>query len=317
MTTQTLLAILLIATVALISACSPGDTTPMRVGTNLWLGYEPLYVANERGTWPPKQIHLAQYPSATEVIRAFRNNALDAAALTLDEALLLRQDNIPVKIILVMDISQGADVILARPPVNHLTGLKGKRVGVESTALGAFIITRALELQDMSLSDIEIVNVDTNRHEQAYVDKKVDAVVTFEPVKTRLLKAGANQIFSSKDISDEVVDVLVVHEDYINSRPEKTRLLTSGWFKAVDHLNNNMQESAKNIAKRQRLTQEEVIEGYRGLILADKKKNRELLSGTPASLESTIYKMRNILTKYNLLDKETDTDNMISARFVN
>lgn len=64
----------------------------LRLGTNVWPGYEPLYLAAEHEAWPSRfNVRMVEYPSATEVLRAFRNRALEAAALTLDEVLLRQQ----------------------------------------------------------------------------------------------------------------------------------------------------------------------------------------------------------------------------------
>lgn len=58
---------------------------PLRIGTLVWPGYEPLYLARERGYLDPKSVRLVEYPSNSEVTRAFRNRAIEAAALTFDE----------------------------------------------------------------------------------------------------------------------------------------------------------------------------------------------------------------------------------------
>ena len=141
---------------AVLSGCSNETVPTIRVGTNVWPGYEPLYLARNLEKWPEKQIKLVEYPSASEVIRAFRNRSIEAASLTLDEVLLLRQDNIPVTVVLVHDISAGGDVIMATPEIKKVTQLRGKKVAVESNALGAFVITRALQINGLNSSDISI-----------------------------------------------------------------------------------------------------------------------------------------------------------------
>nr|WP_254446599.1 hypothetical protein [Dolichospermum sp. UHCC 0259] len=52
-----------------------------------------------------------------------------------------------------MDISHGADVILGKPEIKDMKALKGKKVGVESSSLGAFFIARALEKNGMSVKN--------------------------------------------------------------------------------------------------------------------------------------------------------------------
>jgi hypothetical protein len=61
---------------------------------------------------------------------------------TLDEVLLLAEDVPDVRVVLVLDVSQGADVILGRPEIARFDELRGRRVGYEATALDAFMLAR-------------------------------------------------------------------------------------------------------------------------------------------------------------------------------
>jgi NitT/TauT family transport system substrate-binding protein len=215
--------------------CNQPEPQVLRLGTNIWPGYEPLYLAKEIDSFPSNKVRLIEYSSASDVIRAFRNKALEMASLTLDEALLLIQDNIPLKVILVHDISNGADTILARPGITSMQDIIGKRVAVESGALGAYVITRALEINKLSLNDIVIKHINVNQHENAYKNNQVDVVVNFEPVRTRLLNQGAKEIFTSKEIHGEIVDVLVVHEEVFNQNRSTLKEIINSWFTALDY----------------------------------------------------------------------------------
>lgn len=288
------------ALLLLLQACSEAPQPPLRLGTNVWPGYEPLYLAQHQGLIDPVAVRLIEYPSASEVIRAFRNHSLDAAALTLDEALLLQQDGIPISVILVLDISNGGDVIMARQEIADMAGLKGRRVAVESGALGAYVISRALEIHGMSLADIEVKHLEVSAHEAAYRQGVVDAAVTFEPVRTQLLNQGAHELFTSREIPGEIVDVLVVHSTLLEQQPQRLRALIDGWFAAVGELQHRPDSSAAILAQRLRVTPAEVIAGYQGLELPDREENRQLLrSGGP--LHTTIERLSATMQKKGLL----------------
>ncbi len=93
------------------------DTGPIPIGTNIWIGYEPLYVARELSLFPGRAPRLVEYSSATQALSAFRSGVIDAAALTLDEAVLLSHAGLDVRVVLVFDYSDGADVLLGKPEV--------------------------------------------------------------------------------------------------------------------------------------------------------------------------------------------------------
>ncbi len=299
----------------LLGACSEQEGAPIRLGTNIWPGYEPLYLAQHLNHLNQASIRLIEYPSASEVIRAFRNRSLEAAALTLDEALLLQQDGVPVSVILVMDISDGGDVIMARREIADMAGLKGKRVAVESSALGAFVVSRALEIHGMSLEDIEVRHLEVSAHEPAYRKGEVDAAVTFEPVRTQLLAQGAHEIFNSREMPGEIVDVLVVHNTLLQ-QPNRLKALLDGWFAALDHLNSQPEGAASIIAQRLQITPDEVLRSYRGLQLPSREENRQLLAPN-GPLFTTVQRLSATMRQGGLLHTESSAAQLIHDGVVN
>ncbi|RPI40603.1 MAG: hypothetical protein EHM59_21520, partial [Betaproteobacteria bacterium] len=127
-----------------VPGCVRAPEPPLRIGTNVWIGSEPLYLARELGHLDAKAVQLVEYPSASEVLRAFRNQAIDGMVISLDELFGLAIDGLKPRIVLVTDISRGANVVVGRQGMESMHDLKGKRVAVESGALGAYVLSRAL-----------------------------------------------------------------------------------------------------------------------------------------------------------------------------
>lgn len=65
----------------LFSGCTPG-AAPLRVGMNTWPGYEPLHLARSLGYLTDEEAEPISFPSAMDVMRAFRNRTIDVAAVT-------------------------------------------------------------------------------------------------------------------------------------------------------------------------------------------------------------------------------------------
>lgn len=285
------LKLLTLALSMLLSATSYSQT--LRVGTTTWPGYEPLYLANEIKAYK-QDIRMINYPSTSDVLRAFKNNSLEAAALTLDEVVLLAESKIPVDIILILDISEGADVIMGRPELKDMQGLIGAKVAVESTAVGAYTLSRALEIHNIDINKLSLVNVDNSSQKEAYLNNSADAVVAYEPVRTQLLNAGAIELFSSKEIPNEIIDVLVVHKGALATHSDELHDISQGWFKALQQLKEKPSDSYRFIASRMKISDKEVEDSYFGLMLPSLDENKTLLSGNPAPLNKTL----NRLTKY-------------------
>lgn len=283
---------------------------------NVWPGYEGFYLANNLGYYDDRLIQLVDYPSATEVSRAMRNGNLDVAALTLDEALSLAETNPDTRVVLIIDVSAGADVIIAKPEIKTLAELKGRRVGAEANALGAFVITRALEQVGLSSQDVDIVSLGVSEHEYAFRKGAVDAMVTFEPTRSKLLAMGANVVFDSRKIPGEIVDVLVVPQAVLERRRNTLDVLVQGWFRALDYLNNNPQDGASRIAPRQGVNPEQFLASLQLLHILDVKENQQLLSQADPKLLNTIKKLSTLMMDRNLLRQAVDAGSLLDDRLV-
>lgn len=303
--------------VSTLVGCIQKPPDPLRVGFIVWPGYESLYLARDLGYYKDTPIRLVDYPSNSEVIRAFRNQNLQAAALTLYEALLVAETEPSVRVVLILDSSNGADAIIAKPEIKTLQAIKGKRVGVESGALGAFILTRALEEVDLMPKDVQIVSLGLSEHEQAFKRKKVDAVVTSEPTRSKLLADGANLLFDSSQIPGEILDVLVVREELLNKQPSAVQDLLDGYFSALNYLKENPQDAARRIAPREGVTPNQFLKSLEGLVIHDLQENKEILSKTNTLSNEKVKKVSQFMVENKLLDKQIDPTSLFENSFVN
>ena len=161
----------LLACAALLAAlfgCIREPEPALRIGTNVWIGSEPLYLARELGHLDLSAVQLVEYPSASEVLRAYRNQAIDGMVISLDELFSLAVDGLQPRAILVVDVSHGADAVVGRRGMRSMQDLRGRPVAVESGALGAFVLSRALALSGMQAADVKVVHLETNEQPIAY-----------------------------------------------------------------------------------------------------------------------------------------------------
>jgi NitT/TauT family transport system substrate-binding protein len=311
-----LIAIGTLVGLSILVGCSKAPEAPLRVATNLWPGYETLHLAQSLGYYKDTPIQLVDLPSGSEEVRAFRNGNVEAAGISLDQALVLATTNPDVRIVTVMDFSEGGDVILAKPEFESLKALKGKRVGVEANALGAYVITRALETAGLTTKDVTIVSLELSEHERAFNDGAVDAVVTFGPARSKLLSVGAKELFTSAQIPGEVVDVLIVREGLITSQPDAVQALVKGRFQALNYLANNPQEAAQRIAPRTGVTPAQFLESLKGLRSPDLQQNQKLLSKVDQSLVQATKRLADVMLENKLLPNAIDPVPLLDDRLV-
>ena len=140
-----------------VTSCSIKPEPPLRIGINLWPGYEFLHVASVLDLYEENSINIVELSNATTVMQMLRNDQLEGAALTLDEALTLIDEGLDLKIILVTDISNGGDALLVKPEIETLQFLKDKSIAVENTAVGAIMLYSILKQANLKLSDIDVI----------------------------------------------------------------------------------------------------------------------------------------------------------------
>jgi NitT/TauT family transport system substrate-binding protein len=298
------------------AGCSRQDATPLRVGSAMWPGFEAFYVARELGYWNADRTRLVEYASTSETIRAFRNGTIDGGMMTLDEALLLTEDAADIRVVMVADVSNGADVILAKPEFGSMRDLKGHRIGAETTALGAYVLLRALQLSGLTREDVEIVPLDFSEDEAAFTHGIVDAVVTYEPTRTKLRNVGARQIFDSSQMPGEIVDVLVMHAEYVRAYPDAVQLLLRSFYRAQGYFKEKPQDFVRIAAARENTTQDEFRSSLTLLRLLDANESRAMLTGQPPLLLKNARLLAALMVDQKLLHKTVDVESLFDERML-
>jgi NitT/TauT family transport system substrate-binding protein len=294
-------AILILALLLSLFGCTPQPTPPLTVGTCIRIGCEPFYLARDLNYFDDAPIRIVEYKSATEVQRAFRNGAINSVVLSLDEVMQLAQYVPEVRVVLVLNYSNGADVILGRAGIKSLADLVGKRVGVENTALGAYVLARALALKGLSSSDIKLVPLPVDQHERAFAEGRVDAIVTFEPIHSRLEARGAHHLFDSREIPKEMANVLAVRAAYLDKQPDMIMALLRGWFLALAQMEVKPQDSLQDMAQARHMSRHDYAGSLKGYHFLTLDENRALFKGSPSPLESRIAALSRFMLSKGLL----------------
>lgn len=290
----------------LAPGCTLDDGRPLKVATNLWPGYEPLYLAQYLGAFDG-EVEVIQLSSATEVMRALAHGNLDVAALTLDEAIRLMARGMDLEPILVLDYSRGGDAIVTLEA--GVTSLSGLSVGVENTALGAIVLTEALSRQGIDFSDIVVVNVSADEHETVLREGRVDAVVTFEPRLSRLLALGGHVLFDTRQAPELVVDVLVARRPVVERRGRQFKKLVAGYLEARRYMDSHHSESEAFFSKRLRLDKAQLRHAFRGLYLPSLEDNRAWFSGQPSPYQKTFGRVLEVMHRHGLVEGQPEAQN--------
>lgn len=277
--------------------------SPLTVAVGTWPGVEPLALADELD-YIPESITIMEMPWPSATMRAFENGAADVAVLTLDEMLRLAERGHEMRAVLVLDVSNGADSIVAKPGVKNIKDLKGRRIGVGLTSIGSYVLARALDREGLSMDDVQVVPLNVAESAGAFVEQSLDAVVTSEPFRSKVLESGGVELFSTREIPGEVVRVLAVRAEVLESRMPALMQLAEGHFKGLEKLREGAPQEAINaIARREALTVSRLREVLALLHQPDREENARMLQAGPQGLTRTIEKIGHFLVLKGVIDE--------------
>lgn len=278
---------------------------PLKVARHIWPGYEFMYLSESLGRLDPGQIEFVQTSTAPDTLQLLLEGKVDGGALTLDEVLRAHEQGVHLVTVLIFDISAGADVLLADSVVNSLPDLKGKRIGVETGAVGAIMLDRALHAAGLTVSDVEVVPLRLDEQVAAWQQNRIDAIITYEPNASQIRASGARELFTSRDAPNLIVDVLAFRPKALE-RTAAIQHLVDSHFSAQRHFQTNAVDAHYRLAPRLGVEAEQVNGMFSGLVLPSREFNQRLLGGNSAKMQAYAEQLITIMRTANMITLEPD-----------
>lgn len=217
--------------------CTLSQPEPLRVGINPWPGYEFIYLAQQQGFFAARgvEVRLVEFTSLSDTRRAFERGQIDVMGTTVVEVLQAAQHSTRrPQIVRVVDYSSGADVILAKPGIDGVRDLAGKRVGVELGSVAVYVLARALASAGLALKDVTLLPMDSFTMEDRFRQHDVQAIVTYPPSSVALLRDHIGHVvFTTAGMPGDVLDVLSVDAAVLDTRAADIGRLLGGYDDAV------------------------------------------------------------------------------------
>ena len=169
---------------------------------------------------------------------AFSAGKIDGVVAVATDVLVVGANGAKSKIVGLLDYSDGSDAIIGKPGITSIKDLKGQKVGLEATLVEHLLLLKALEVNGMKPSDVEIVNTATNETPQTLASGKVAAVGAWYPVSGQVLSqvAGSKALFTSADAKGLIYDVLAVSPTSLAKNKEAWAKVVGIYYKCVDYL---------------------------------------------------------------------------------
>lgn len=234
--------------------------------TNSWVGFGPMYLAKEMGYFDGVNVVISMTDDQGQRVAAMTNGNIDGYGDTVDLLVSTRANNVPAVSVMQADISNGADGIIVNSSINSIKDLKGKKIAVQKNFVGESFLTYVLKKNNMTMSDVEAIDMESGAAGAAFVSGSVDAAVTFEPWLSKATERNGGKILvTSKDEPGVVVDTVSINENYLKSNSKTVKKVVSGWYKAVEYWNSNPTEANAIMSKSYNLSPAEFADYISGL----------------------------------------------------
>jgi NitT/TauT family transport system substrate-binding protein len=243
-----------------------------------------MFLARSMHWLKPEDAILVETNNATESLAHLMNGTVHGAALTLDETLRVIQQGVPLSVVLLFDVSSGADALLVKPDITSLSDLKGARMGVETTAVGALMLNKIMAKAGLLATDLDVVHIHIDDHLQSWQQHDLDALISYEPTATKIEQLGAVRLFDSREMPNTIFDVLAVRRDAAQQFKQQLQALIISHFKAQWAWKTNPIDTSYRLAKRLDAPAGDIQLLFQGLQLPDLIYNRHMLGGKDSDL---------------------------------
>jgi NitT/TauT family transport system substrate-binding protein len=273
--------LLALVALALVVACakppSSSKSPPLISATNTWVGLAGQHVAVGKNFFSDEGLNVKDllFQTDTEEMTAFMAKKIDLAWLTSGSAIQMAAKNPSIKIVYLVDYSNGSDGIVGRDIPSPQVA-KGKIVGRENILFEKVLLRAYLQKGGLTEKDVVVKDMAASDAAAAFGAKHVDLAVTYEPYLTIAAKQGKGDIiFTTKD-TNLIADVIVARESLIKSRKADLQAYFRAVDKAVKLLNANDSEALSMTGRKLGVKPGEVKTQLKGATLFDLDENKAI-----------------------------------------
>lgn len=311
-----------------LAACGGGDTTSTPSGNtgtpagnsetptvetvDINVGYMPNYgglwslmTAKEKGFFEEEGLNvtMTQFEDGPTIIAAMENGSVNFGYIGQGAHKLCVQGN--ATIIALSHISNG-DALIGGPGISTVEDLKGKVVAYSSGTSSEDILRNALAAHNMTMDDIQAMDMDAPSIVTAMMSGGVDACATWSPNSLTILEGmeGTTKLADNMTFSDTTVSLAswIATPKYLEENRDVTVRFVRALMKAMDYAADGNYEEVAQWCATQAALDYDTMYNQRGD--ADWLTGKEVVEGVADGTVKGYYELQ----QKNLLDGGSITE---------
>lgn len=230
-----------------LTAAQAAGTT-VTFGMSSWIGFAPLFVASKKkffGDYPIKFVHMDNGINA-----ALISGAIDTADISMNEAINDHVKGFPVKIVMPIDYSNGADAIVAKTSIKSVPDLRGKTIPLNTASYSELLLSYALHKSKLSLSDVKQTNMPAADVPAALLGGHAEAGVTWAPnISMITAHKKFHVLYTSADAPGLITDNFAVKTGFLKEHPQAMPAIIKGFLQGSAYIRSHPKASYRIIGK--------------------------------------------------------------------
>lgn len=226
-----------------------------KVAWSIYAGWMPWDYAGASGIlkkWADKYgigielVRMDYIPS----VEAYVAKQVDACVMTNMECLdMPAASGIDSTALIVGDYSNGNDAILVRDNLK-IRDLKGQSISLVELSVSHYMLARCLEMNSLEEKDVKLVNTSDSDIGPIFISNPSQKVViTWNPIVMEIEQTpGVSKIFTSADIPEEILDLMIVNTNKLKKNPDFGKALVGAWYEIMDIMSKKGAETDKALS---------------------------------------------------------------------
>ena len=225
----------------LATGATAQERTEFKVAWSIYVGWMPWGYLEDSGImdkWADRygiDVEIVQINDYVESINQYTAGAFDGVTATsMDTLSIPAGGGVDTTALIVGDYSNGNDAVIIKGD-GDLASLAGKPVNLVELSVSHYLLARALDSVDLAEIDLGgVINTSDADMIAAFSTDDVEAVVTWNPLVSSILEQpNATKLFDSSNIPGEIIDLMVVNTETLESNPDFGKALVGAWYEVM------------------------------------------------------------------------------------
>lgn len=228
------------------------DRLPIRIG---WQpsGEFRFFVAKELKLFEQAGLEptYIKFVAGPPTLAALKSGDIDVSFLGSAPAIAGLAQGIDYKVIMPANEGLALSALVARKDsgIKTLKDIKGKKIASTKGASTYMAVLKALELQNLTLNDINFVDLPVPSMIPAFVNKSVDAIWVWSPWSSKLEAEGGTIVADMTSVKiDWAQQLWVARTEWLKNQPEAARRLIYAMDLATKALKSNPAPAVRAVA---------------------------------------------------------------------